>query len=133
MGVLVAQLPGADFAADLNDAVLGLAKGVENAFVFEVDGKGSAGEGVDVDAVANVAARGVVANKGRGTLPDLTTAAGVLIVAIAEGLVGGEPEALNEKECEQPRRYALRTIEAKAANPGEGRDHSVDEVGRYLF
>jgi hypothetical protein len=46
--------------------------------------------------------------------------------------VSGEPEALEEKQREQHRRYALRTIEAKAANPGEAMGHS-DEVGHAYF
>ena len=105
------QLPWTQLACDLNDAVLGLAEAVENAFEFEVQSEGQAGEAIDENAVVDVSAGGVVTGKGGGTLPDLTAAAGVLVVAIAQGLMSGNPEALEEKECEQPRRNALRTID----------------------
>ncbi len=129
---LVAQFPWADFAGDLDDAVLGLAEVVQDALDFEVDGEGKPGEAIDEDAVVNISAGGVVAGEGGGPLPDFAAAAGVLVVAIAEGLVGDEVEALEEKKGEQTRRYALRKIEAEAANPGEAMGHS-DEVGRNLF
>jgi len=73
----------------------------------------------------NIPAGGVVAGNGGGTLPHLAPAASVLIVAIAESLASGEPEALQEKQREQHRRYALRKIEAKAANPCEAMGHRM--------
>ncbi len=126
MGQLVAEFPGADFAATLNDAVFRLAEVIETALGEEIEGERQAGEAIGENAVVNVAAGGVVAGERRWALPGFAAAARVLVVAIAEGLMGGEPEALAEEKREQPRRDPLGKIEVEAADPAERMGHDDD-------
>ena len=69
--------------------VLGLAEVVERALELEVKRERKAGKAIDENAVVNVSAGGVVSGQRRRTLPHLAAAAGVLVIAIAESLVGG--------------------------------------------
>lgn len=48
-------------------------------------------------------------------LPHLATAAGVLIVALREGLMRGEPETLRKKDQQKNCGDALGKIESEAA------------------
>ena len=120
---LVAELPGAESAFGLDDAIFGTAEVVEAALEEEVQGEREAGEAVGEDAVVDVAAGGEVAGEGGRPLPYFAAAAGILVVAVGEGLAGSEPEALGEKEGEQNSGDALRPIEAEAAEAGEPVGH----------
>ena len=125
MRELVTKLPGADFAGLLDYAVFGLAEMIESALGEEVEGERQAGEAIGEDAVVDIAAGGVVAGERRGPLPGFAAAARVLVVAIAEGLMCGEPETLGEKKREKHRRDPLGKIEVEAADPGCNRCHEV--------
>ena len=103
MGELVAEFPEAQLSrggltGGLHDPVFGLAEQIEAALDEEVEGKRQAGGAIGEDAVVDVAAGGEVAGQGRGLLPHLAAAAGVLVVAVGEGLAGDEPEALEREK-----------------------------------
>ena len=137
MGELVAQLPGAQLggagvAHGLHDPVFRFAEQVEAALEQQVQGEGKAGQAIGQDAVMNVSAGGKVAGQGRRLLPHLASAARVAVVAVAERLVGDEPEALDEKGRKQARRYALRQIEMESAKAGERVGHHNRNVSTSL-
>jgi hypothetical protein len=75
----------------------------------------------------NVAAAGVVAGKGRGLLPGFPTAARVLVIAVGEGLMRSDPEALDQKQGEKHRRDALRKIEVESTKASESVGHQTGE------
>src|SRR5258708_6824433 len=128
MGELVAQLPRAQLSnAGLHNAVLGFAEQVERTLDEKIQSDRKPGGPIGEDAVVNVAAGGEVAREGRGLFPNLASAAGVLVVAVAERLMGDEPEALEEKNRKQHRRDALRQIEMEAAETGKPVGHHDEE------
>ena len=57
-----------------------------------------AGKPVGKHAVMDVPAAGVVAGQRRGMLPHFPAAAGVLVVAVAQRLAVGEPQALCKEQ-----------------------------------
>ena len=75
----------------------------------------------------NVAATGEVSDEGRGPLPHFAPAARILVIAVAQVLARNEPEALDEKNCEQHCRDALRQIEMESAETGEPVGHHDQE------
>jgi len=89
----------------------------------KIEREGKAGGAVGEDAVVNVAAGGEVSGQRRGLLPDFAPAACVLIIGVGQVLTRDQPEALDEKNCEERRRYALRQIEVETAETGEPVGH----------
>ena len=101
MGHLMAELPGAELdAALLNDTIFRIAKKIECPVDEEIECERESGEPVGENAIVNVAAGGVVAGEGRGLFPGFAAAAGVLVVAVGEGLAAYDPESLEEKSCQ---------------------------------
>ncbi len=128
MGELVTEFPEAQLSRSgltgcLHDPVFRFAEQIEAALDEQVEGERQTGSAIGEDAVVDVAAGGEVAGQGRGLLPHLAAAARVLVVAVGEGLVGDEPEALDEEGCEQRRRDALGQIESKTAEAGKPVGH----------
>ena len=83
---LVAQLPCADFAACLNDAVFGLAEMVEPLLGKKIQSERQSCQPVGQNAVVNVAAGGEVAGQRRWPLPGFAPAACVLVILVCERL-----------------------------------------------
>jgi len=124
---LVTQFPCAHFVATacLHNAIFWLAEVVQPALHGEVHRKRKASQTISQNSVMDVAATGVIAGKRRRPLPRLTTAPRVLIVAVGQRLVAGEPESLNQKSQQKSGRDALREIEAKASKDSEPVGHHV--------
>ena len=130
---LMAQFPGAqlltshhdeDLSPDpLHHPVFGLAEEIECALGQQIQSQRQPREPVGQNAVVNVAAGGVVAGQRRGLFPGFAPAARVLVVAVRQRLAAGEPKSLQEKQRQQPRRDALRQIEAKAAKHAKPKGH----------
>ena len=128
MSELVAQFPDAELLdTGLHHAVFWFAEAVEAALDEQVQGERKPGGAIGQDAVVDVAAGGEVAREGRRLLPDLASAASVLVVAVAERLMRDKPESLDEKDRKQPRRDALRQIEMEAAETGKPVGHHDNE------
>src|SRR5579863_2592876 len=115
MGHLVPEFPDTQPCISLprgclDDAVFGLAEEVETTLQKQVDGEGQPGHAVGENAVADVAAGGVVAGQRGRLLPGFAAAACVLVVVVRKGLIGRNPESLDEKEGEERCRYPLREV-----------------------
>ncbi len=128
MRELVAKFPRTDFAILLKDPVFGLSQMIESTLREEVQREGKTGEAIGENAVVNIAAGCVVAGQSRWALPGLASAARILVVAIAERLMGGEPQALCQEKGKQSRRNPLGKIEMEAANPAKRKGHE-DRTG----
>ena len=81
---LVAELPRAEFACLLDDAVLGLAEVIDSALGKEIESEREASYTIGKDAVMNVATGGVVTSERRRPFPGFAATARVLIVAIGQ-------------------------------------------------
>jgi len=82
----------------LNDTVFRLAELVKATLRKNVEGEGQPCQPICKNPVVNVAACGVVACQGGGTLPRLTPASSILVVAVGECLMADEPKTLEEKK-----------------------------------
>ena len=116
----------AQLALRLHHPVFGLAEVVQPALGQQIQRQRQPGQPVGQNPVVNVAATGKVAGQLRGPLPHLAPAARILVIAIGERLAAGEPQPLDEKHSQQPRRNALRQIEAKAAKESKPVGHHVE-------
>jgi len=130
MGHLVPEFPDTQICESppggcLNDPVFGLSEAISTTLDEQVEGKRQAGDAVREDAVVDVAAGCVITGERRGLLPRFAAAAYVLVVAIREGLVTGNPKTLNEKKSEKYCRDALREVEVEASEAGKGAGHLV--------
>ena len=128
MGHLVAKFPYAQFGGalpriGLHDTIFRLAEMIETTLDEKIDRERKAGDPVGEDAIVDIAAGGVVTGEGGRLLPSLASASRVLIVAVREGLMSGDPKALRQKKSKQDRRDALREVEVEAAKAGESMSH----------
>src|ERR1035437_1828809 len=80
----------------------------------------------------DVAAGGEITGQRGRPLPHLASAARILVVAIAECLVGGEPQSLHEEKGQHYRRDALRQVEMKAAKTSKPVSHRFQK-GTFQF
>jgi len=125
MRKLVAELPRAYFATLLHYLVFGFAKPVHCPLCGEIQSQRQSCKTIAQNAIMYVAAGGEVTGQRRRPFPHLATAAGVLVVAIGEGLVSGKPQSLDQKHHQQSGCDALRQIEAKTAEDAKPVSHSV--------
>ena len=130
---LMAHFPGAQLiAAGLYCAVFGLAEVVHSAFHGKIERERKSRQSISQNTVVDVAAARVVASQGRWPFPGFTTAARILVIAVSQRLMACEPESLNQKRQQKPRRDALREIEAKASKDSEPVGHHVRVAGSSL-
>ena len=125
---LMAEFPDAQFGVSLpvgglHDAVFRLAEKIETALDKQIERERKAGDAIGEDAVVDVAAAGVVPGQRRRLLPCLAAAAGVLVVAVGERLMRGDPKTLGQKKGKQDRRDPLREIEVEAAKASKSVSH----------
>ena len=123
------------------NAVFGFAEEVEAALQEQVQREGETSEAIGENAVANVAAGGVVTREGRRLLPGFAAASSVLVVGVGKGLMCRDPKTLQKKKCKKHGSNALRQVEVEAANTRESVGHqeqradstSLNVAGAFEF
>lgn len=128
----MAQFPGVERAIGLSDPFFRLSNEVKPSLGQQIKRKGQSRKAVGQNAVVNIAAGGEVPGQGRRFLPHFPSASCVLVVAVGERLVPGEPQALDEKKSQKSSRNTLRQIEAKAAEAREPVGHHDQENNSSL-
>jgi len=93
VGQLVSQFPGAQLRAcvRLHHAIFRLTQPVQPALGQQVQGQRQPGQPVAQDSIVNIAAGGVVAGQGGRPLPGLAPAPRILVIAVAQRLMAGQP------------------------------------------
>ncbi len=109
--------------ARLHHPIFRFAEDIKRPLGKQVERQRQSSQAIRQDAVANVAAACEIAGQGRWLLPGLAAAAGVLVVAIREGLMARDPQTLQQKEQQKPRGDALGKVETEAAKAGKPVSH----------